>query len=35
MTDGAGHYPHAQYPAQTADAIVAFPAEHAAGRDRA
>lgn len=24
MIDGAGHYPHAQYPAQTAEAIIAF-----------
>jgi pimeloyl-ACP methyl ester carboxylesterase len=35
MIEGAGHYPHAQYPGQTADAIVAFLGEHAAGRDRA
>lgn len=29
MIDGAGHYPHAQYPQQTADAILTFLAEHA------
>lgn len=30
MIEGAGHYPHAQYPAQTAEAILAFLAEGAA-----
>ena len=24
MIEGAGHYPHAQYPRETADAILAF-----------
>jgi pimeloyl-ACP methyl ester carboxylesterase len=28
MIDGAGHYPHAQYPQQTADAILPFLAEN-------
>ena len=29
MIEGAGHYPHAQYPQQVADAIVPFPGERA------
>jgi pimeloyl-ACP methyl ester carboxylesterase len=29
MIEGAGHYPHAQYPAQTAEAILAFLSEGA------
>jgi pimeloyl-ACP methyl ester carboxylesterase len=28
MIDNAGHYPHAEYPQQVADAIVSFLAEH-------
>jgi pimeloyl-ACP methyl ester carboxylesterase len=28
MIDGAGHYPHAQYPQQVADAVLPFLAEH-------
>jgi pimeloyl-ACP methyl ester carboxylesterase len=28
MIEGAGHYPHAQYPQQVADAILPFLAEH-------
>jgi pimeloyl-ACP methyl ester carboxylesterase len=29
MIDNAGHYPHAQYPQQVADAVLPFLAEHA------
>ena len=29
MIEGAGHYPHAQYPQQVADAILPFLTEHA------
>jgi pimeloyl-ACP methyl ester carboxylesterase len=31
MIENAGHYPHAQYPQQVADALLLFVAEHARG----
>jgi pimeloyl-ACP methyl ester carboxylesterase len=31
MIEGAGHYPHAQYPQRVADVVLPFLAEHAHG----
>jgi pimeloyl-ACP methyl ester carboxylesterase len=29
MIDGAGHYPHSEFPAETAAAVIAFVNQHA------